>query len=177
MTPRSTIGTRWRLTTLVIAVGLVAAGCIGFSVQKQVTNGTSNGPFVVNISCSNDEGTETGQLTFNNIDGSGQQTLTTSDFDLSDTGPTTCSFDEEPFPVAGVVVTMECLSPPVGITCTPPSDTLDVVAPASTTATFDVDIRVTNDFAGVSTTTPTTVAPQDPSTNVTAVIAQPAFTG
>ena len=183
MTTSSTIRTRWWQPALVIAVGLVAAGCIEFSVQKQVTNGTSSGPFVVNVSCVNDEGTETDQLTFDTIDGSGQQTLSTDEFDLSPTGSTTCSFDEEPFPIAGVVVTIECVSPPPEITCSSPGETLDVVALASGSADFEVDIRVTNDFAGVSTTTtPTTVAPAtvapvgaaDPSTPV---IARPTLTG
>lgn len=97
------------------SLGLVAAGCIGFTVEKQVTNGTSAGPFVLHINCSDDEGTERAVLTFDTIDGSGQQTISSGDFDLSPTGPRTCTFTEEPLPVAGVAVTIERASPGAAI--------------------------------------------------------------
>lgn len=126
-------------------------------MQKQVTNGTSTGPFTVRITCSTTGvgSPSTQDLVFNALDANGQQTITR--FFDTDPLPLTCSITE-PVSAGATSVTIECVTPPSGVACTAPASALTVNVPSG----FDdfVDLRVTNDF------TPTTVP--GPVTNVVA---------
>jgi hypothetical protein len=82
---------RARLIVPVAAVALVAAGCVDFTGTKVITgDGVPTGDFVVRITCQIDDQTVTQDLTF-----SGEETLTSDDFELEDSeGEATCTIEE-----------------------------------------------------------------------------------
>lgn len=157
------------VAVLAVLVALLAVGCsVFFTVEKQVTNSSSTGPFIVHFNCVNNApfSPQTGDITFN-----GAGTSAPTEFGTSPSGPTTCTITE-PTSAAAETVTIECVTPPGGVSCSSPSNTLTVTLPA-TTSDISVSLRVTNDFTPTSAPTTTStvagVAPDAP-TNVTATI-------
>jgi hypothetical protein len=187
---------RARLLVLVAAVALVAAGCVTFTGNKEVTGGESDGPFVVRISCPGAD-PESEDLTF-----IGESTETSDDFEIGP-GATTCTIVE--IEQAGATsVTYLCgeitIDPLVDLTesgaeggpgmsasrggsntaeCTEGADGLTVEIFLVSEAEVAVSFTVINDFTPTPTTT---TAPPDPA-SVEAVAPTPvpaqviAFTG
>jgi hypothetical protein len=172
-----------RIPALIVAAALLAAGCIDVSVTKKTTGGESSGPFVVRVSCTDDDTnvTVSEDLTFT---GDGQEE--TTDFNHAFLFGAHCTVTE--IESAGATsVTYMCddintVPADLGATCTETADGVEIVMPPCVVIIEDsqpagrfgaalgvpsecevhASITVTNDFTPPppsTTTPPTTAAP------------------
>jgi len=159
---------------LLLLAGLGLSGCFNFEVTKEVTGGTSQGPFEVEIDCpSTVVGPTSDTLTFN---GPGSQTS----IDFAGPEPVTCTITETATAGASSV-TLACEDPlPPGVTCQSTPAGLVVSGILGDQDTVTIGIRVVNDFTPPPTTPPGdpgTPPPADPGAPAAPVVGTPRFTG
>jgi Domain of unknown function (DUF5979) len=192
-----------RIPALIVAAALLAAGCIDVSVTKKTTGGESSGPFVVRVSCTDDDTnvTVSEDLTFT---GDGQEQ--TTDFNHAFLFGAHCTVTEIESAGAASVTYMcddiNTVPADLGATCTESADGVEIVMPPcvviedsqsagrfgaalgiGSECEVDASITVTNDFTPPPTPPPpteppTTAATPPPAPQAAPVVeAQPTFTG
>jgi hypothetical protein len=157
---------------LLLGASLGLAGCFDFEVTKEVTGGTSQGPFEVAISCPSSVIGTTDTLTFN-----GPGTETSLEF-ASDVAAT-CTITETATAGASEV-SLACGQPlPAGVTCNSTPAGLQVAGIEGTLEGVTIPISVVNDFTPPPTTPPGDpgAPPADPGIPAAPVVGTPRFTG
>jgi hypothetical protein len=161
---------------LLLTAGVGLAGCFEFEVTKEVTGGTSQGPFEVDIECPDAFMVTSDTVTFN-----GPGTETSFEFVADPTeGTVTCTFTETE--TAGASnVSLACTPPvPPELTCNSTPNGLVVSGIEGTQDGVTIGITVVNDFTPPPTTPPGdpgTPPPADPGAPAAPVVGTPRFTG